>query len=94
MSRPSLAATAIQLALTIYIACRDVMPLGRDCHWLAFDFKVARSSVGALAARPPISLLSSRHTEDVVPLHNKLGRSQSIVGQTRHRARELSAAPP
>jgi hypothetical protein len=52
MSRPSLAATAIRLALTIYIACRNVMPL---C---------------------------------------KLGRSQSIVGQTRHRARELSAAPP
>jgi len=51
MSRPSLAATAIPLALTIYIACRDVMLLWRDhhCHWLAFDFKVARSSVGALA---------------------------------------------
>jgi hypothetical protein len=60
MSRPSLAATAIRLALTIYIACRDVMPLWRNRHWLAFDFKVARSSVGALAARPPISLLSSR----------------------------------
>ena len=94
MSRPSLAATAIWLALTIYIACRDVMPLWRDRHWLAFDFKIARSSVGALAARPPISLLSSRRTQDVVPLHNKLGRSQSIVGQTRHRVRELSAAPP
>jgi hypothetical protein len=50
MSRPSLAATAIRLALTIYIACRNVMPLWRDRHWLAFDFKVARSSVGALAA--------------------------------------------
>ena len=94
MSRPSLAATAIQLALTIYIACRDVMPLWRDRHWLAFDFKVACSSAGALAARPPISMLSSHHTQNVVPLHNKLGRSQSIVGQTRHRARELSAAPP
>ena len=94
MSRPSLAATAIWLALTIYIACRNVMPLWRDRHWLAFDFKVARSSVSALAARPPISLLSSRHTQDVVPLHNKLGRLQSIVGQTRPQARELSAAPP
>ena len=94
MSRPSLAATAIRLALTIYIACRDVMLLWHNRHWLAFDFKVAHSSVGALAARPPISLLSSCHTQDVVPLHNKLGHSQSIVGQTRHRARELSAAPP
>ena len=94
MSRPSLAATAIWLALTIYIACRDVMPLWRDCHWLAFDFKVARSSVGALAAQPPISLLSSCRMQEVVPLHNKLGCSQSIVGQTRHRVRELSAAPP
>jgi len=46
MSRPSLAATTIRLALAIYIACRDVMPLWRDHHWLAFDFKVARSSVG------------------------------------------------
>ena len=94
MSRPSLAATAIRLALVIYIACRDVMPLWRDRHWLAFDFKVACSSVSALAVRPPISLLSSRRTQDVVPLHNKLGNSQSIVGQTRPRARELSAAPP
>jgi len=94
MSRPSLAAAAIRLALTIYIACRDVTPLWHDRHWLAFDFKVARSSVGALAARPPISLLSSRRVQDVVPLHNKLGHLQSIVGQTRHRARELSAAPP
>ena len=50
MSRPSLAATAIRLALTIYIACRDVMPLWHNRHWLAFDFKIARSSVGALAA--------------------------------------------
>ena len=63
MSRPSLAVTAIRLALTIYIACRDVMLLWHNRHWLAFDFKVAHSSVGALAARPPISLLSSRHTE-------------------------------
>jgi hypothetical protein len=94
MSRPSLAAAAIWLALTIYIACRNVMPLWRDRHWLVFDFKVARSSVSALAAQPPISLLSSRHTKDVVPLHNKLGRSQSIVGLTISRARELSAAPP
>jgi hypothetical protein len=70
------------------------MPLWRDRHWLAFDFKVARSSVGALAAQPPISLLSSRRTQDVVPLRNKLGRSQSIDGQTRPWARESSAAPP
>ena len=94
MSRPSLAMTAIWLALTIYIACRDVMPLWRDRHWLAFDFKEARSSVGALVARSPISLLSSCRMQEVVPLHNKLGCLQSIVGQTRHRVRELSAAPP
>ncbi len=94
MSRPSLAKTAIQLALTINIACLDVMPLWCDRHWLAFDFKVAHSSAGALVAQPPISLLSSSRTQDVVPLHNKLGHSQSIVGQTRNRARELSAAPP
>ena len=43
------------------------MPLWRDSHWLAFDNKVACSSVGALAAQPPISLLSSHHTQDVVP---------------------------
>ncbi len=53
--------------------------------------KVARSSVDALTARPPISLLSIHRTQDVMPLRNKLRRSQSVVGQTRPRAQELSA---